>query len=250
VLSFLVHAGSKIGKTTLASSCPKPMLVFDAEGGSKFLPLRKVFWDPQTQGAPPVWDGTWDMCVVVVRQFDTMAMAYNWLASGQHSFASLVVDSISEIQRRLKESLVGTEAMKTQDWGVLLVRMEMLIRQFRDLTLHPTNPFSVAMFIAETREDNKGKYKPYLQGAMAVTLPYLMDVIGYLYVQDVPNQYDPTQPGTQVRALLVSPHPLYDAGERVQGRLGQVVYEPNVETMLAQVYAQPTNQQPAAAPAV
>lgn len=235
VLSLLVHADSKIGKTTLASTCPKPLLMFDAEGGSKFLPLRKVFWDPIT-GPPPQWDGSWDMCVVVVRQFDTMPMACQWLVMGQHSFASVVIDSISEIQRRLKNTLVGTEAMKQQDWGVLLARMEVTIRDFRDLTLHPTNPISVAMFIAETRATGKdGKFRPYMQGAMGTTLPYLMDVIGYLYLQDVPDMNDPLVVH-KVRSLLVTPHPMFEAGERVQGRLGSVVYNPNVEQMLAQVY--------------
>lgn len=240
VLSLLVHADSKVGKTTLAGTCPKPMLLMDAEGGSKFLPWRKVTWDPVT-GPPPADDGTWDICVVHVRAYDTMAMLFQWLASGQHHFRSLVVDSITEVQRRCKESLVGTDQMKIQDWGVLLTRMETLIRHFRDLTLYPPSPLVVAMFIAETRESGGGKWRPYMQGQLSVSLPYLMDVIGYLGVRDVPDQVDPLVVH-KVRALLVSPHPQFEAGERVQGRLGDVVWNPNVEQMLAQVYPQPGSQ--------
>lgn len=233
-LSFLVHAGSKVGKTTLASTCPKPLLLLDAEGGSKFLPNPKVFWDPLLS-PPPAYDGTWEICVVIVRDYSTMSLVFNWLITGQHHFASVCLDSISEVQRRCKESLVGTEQMKMQDWGALLTSMDHLIRGYRDLTMHPTNPLSVAMFIAETRQNGSGKWIPYMQGQISVSLPYWVDVIGYLYVQDSP---DPNNPLGVVRnrCLLVRPDHQFEAGERVQGRLGEVVFEPNVERMLDAVY--------------
>lgn len=235
VLSFLVHAGAKVGKTTLAGTCPKPLLLLDAEGGTKFLPYRKRFWDPVTE-PPPAWDGTWDVCVVVVHQFDVLATAHSWLITGNHHFRSLCVDSITEVQRRCKASINAPEYFKQQDWNVLLVRMDQIIRDMRDLTLHPTNPLSVSMFIAETRETN-GKWRPYMQGQIATQLPYMVDVLGYLYVADVPDQLDPTV-FHQERQLLVGHHPQFEAGERVQGRLGTVVQNPNVERMLATVYAQ------------
>lgn len=240
VLSLLIHADSKMGKTTLASTAPKPLLILDAEGGSKFLPHTKTLWDPRT-GPPPSYDGTWEICIVVVRDYETISMVLQWLASGQHHFRSLCIDSISEVQRRCKENLVGTEAMKQQDWGTLLTKMESLIRSFRDLTLHPTNPLSVVVFIAETREMN-GKWKPYVQGQLATSLPYLMDIIGYLFVQEVPDVHDPTH-AHKVRRLLITPHPQYEAGERVQGRLGSVVDQPDITNMLITVYPQATTQE-------
>ena len=233
VLSLLVHAGSKVGKTTLASTAPKPILLLDAEGGSKFLPHSKTYWDPLT-GPPPNWDGSWEICVVIVRQFDTLAHVYQWLVMHPHHFRSLCIDSITEVQRRCKEQLVGTSDMKQQNWGTLLTKMEQLIRQFRDLTLHPSNPLSAAVFIAETRQTN-GKWIPYMQGQIATSLPYLMDVIGYLYVSDVPDEYDPLVVHKE-RQLLVVPHPQFEAGERVQGRLGDVVRQPDVSSMLTTVY--------------
>lgn len=235
-LSILVHANSKVGKTTLASTAPKPMLILDAEGGSKFLPGRKIQWDPMVSG-PPAYDGTWDICVVVVRDFDTMRRCYDWLQHGGHNFKSLSIDSISEVQRRCKANLVGTEQMKMQEWGQLLTIMDSIIRGFRDLTLHPTCPIQVVIFIAETRENSKGKWIPYMQGQITIALPYWMDIVGYLFVQEVPTE-DPLNPVRSIRRLLISPHPEYEAGERVQGRLGSVVDEPNITNMLATVYPQ------------
>jgi hypothetical protein len=236
-LSLLVHANSKIGKTTLAATCPKPLLLLDAEGGSKFLDHPKVVWDPLT-GPPPAWDGTWEICTVVVQRFDTMAMVYQWLVSGQHHFRSLAIDSITEVQRRCKATL-SPEDMRTQDWGALLVRMETLVRDFRDLTMHPTNPLSVALFVAETRQDgNSGQWRPYMQGQMGTSFPYLVDVIGYLFVQDVLADDQVTL--TPQRQLLVAPHPQFLAGERVQGRLQSVVPNPDIAVMLETVYPQAT----------
>lgn len=233
VLSFLVHAGAKVGKTTLASTCPKPLLLLDAEGGSKFLNNPKIFWDPRTQ-SPPVWDGTWEICVVVVHQFEVLATVHQWLNTGQHHFRSLCVDSITEVQRRCKKTIGSPENFRTQDWGTLLMRMDDIIRDMRDLTLHPINPINVSMFIAETRESN-GKWRPYMQGAIATQLPYMVDVLGYLYVAELPDPLDPTVFHKE-RQLLASPHPQFEAGERVQGRLGDVVRQPDVEAMLTTVY--------------
>jgi hypothetical protein len=231
-LSLLVHADAKVGKTTLAATAPAPILALDAEGGWKFLPMKTKPWDPM-QGPPPEPDGTWDACIVVVREWQTIQLVWQWLQSGQHHFRSLVVDSISEVQRRLKHNLKGEEPLKIQDWGVLLAKMDATIRGFRDLTLHPTNPMQVVVFVAETRQTD-GKWKPYMQGQISVALPYWMDVVGYLYVQDVIDVNG--QPTGKMRRLLVSPHPEFEAGERVQGRLPEVVDNPNVTSMLLSVY--------------
>lgn len=240
-LSLLIHAPSKVGKTTTAATAPPPILAFDAEGGWKFIPLRKVSWDP-VQGPPPVWDGSWDVCVVTVRDWYTVGTAYNWLAMGQHNFVSIVIDSVTEMQRRLKQNLVGTEQMKMQDWGSLLTQMDATIRGFRDLTLHATNPVQVAIFIAETRANDKGKYVPYLQGQIGIALPYWMDVVGYLFAQELLDANGQVTPGHSIRRMLIGVNEQFEAGERVQGRLGTVVDPlpghptPNIYSMLLQVF--------------
>jgi len=242
--SLLVHAHSKTGKTTLAGTCPPPVLMLDAEGRSRFLPLseyitafygrpvRLTSWVPT--GPPPRYDGTWDICVVYVGDWATVVNTVQWLHVGQHDFKSVVVDSITELQRKCKTNLKGTEAMKIQDWGELLTQMDTVIRTgLRDLTLHPTNPIDVVMFIAETRQSN-GKWKPYMQGQIEVALPYWMDIIGYLYIETLQDANGQT--GQEVRRLLISQHPLYEAGEAVQGRLGRIIEQPNVYQMYHQLF--------------
>lgn len=249
-LSILLHAASKTGKTTLSATAPRPIAYFDAEGGSKFLPgsqalmqklgrpLVMVPWDPRE--APPIWDGTWDVAVVTVSGWDVVQRGYQWLASGQHTFQTVVIDSISEIQRRAKQNLVGTEQMKIQDWGALLTVMDNVIRGFRDFTIDVYNPIRVAVFIAETRPNQQGKSVPYMQGQIGVSLPYWMDIVGYLYVDQVLGADGQTQ--VPMRRLLVAQHPLFEAGERVQGLVGPVVDDPDISQILERIY--PTYQPP------
>lgn len=218
-LSLLVHGGSKLGKSTLSGTAPKPVLVLDAEGSWRFIAMRKVYWDPDV-GPPPEHDGTWDACVVVVQRWDTIENVYRWITQYQTPFVSVVIDSITELQRRLKQKLVGTEAMKMQDWGVLLAKMDDKIRSFRDLTLIPQVSVRCVVFVAETRQrSGDDKWVPFMQGQIGVALPYWMDVVGYLYPHYEPDENG--QPTREYRRLWIAPHPQFESGERVQGRLGQ-----------------------------
>lgn len=237
-MSLLVHSDTKVGKSTLGASAPKPMLLLDAEAAYRFLPIPRehmVFWNPLT-GPPPVPDGTWSVCVVIVRDYSYMSMAMQYLDAGQHYFKSVVIDSISEIQKRLKDQIrTGNEDMDQRKWGKLLDDMEALCRKLRDLTEHVTTPLEAVVLTAMT-EQRDGKWRPYVQGQLRTTAPYFFDVIGYLFVAQVPNPYDPSAPPAEVRRMLVKPHPQFEAGERVQGRLGDYVDNPTLPTMLDQIF--------------
>lgn len=250
-LSFLVHAPSKEGKSTLGSTMPTPILVLDVEGSWRFIRragfcvsgvhntdactcrvLRSIEWNPDTE-QPPRYDGTWDICRVTVREWRTLTNTYNWLVQGQHDFVSLSFDSITEAQRRLKANLRGLEAMRMQDWGDLLVQMDKLIRDYRDLVLLPNTTLRVVMFVAETRLAD-GKWRPYMQGAIGTALPYWLDIVGYLFTEFEPDENN--QATVEVKKLWIGRHPQFEAGERVQGLLGNVVSRPNIEEMLRKIF--------------
>lgn len=226
-ISLIVHGPSKSGKSTLADTTPGPRLVLDAEMGSRFTPSKKVIWDPKTQ-KPPEPDGTWDTAIVPVRDYLTVLKAYEWLNSGQHPFRSTVLDSISEIQQRGVDSLVGINPMQLQDWGTLLRQVSDLVRKFRDLTTNPVRPLDAVVFIAMTRQRQSGDWYPHVQGQLATVLPYYTDLLTYLSVV-----HDET--GKPVRRLLVGPVPGYETGERVGGRLGVYIDNPNISDMLRMV---------------
>lgn len=249
-LTMLVYGPSKAGKSTIASTAPYPRLIFDVEGGARFLPIIPVVWDPNT-GPPPAADGTWDTCIVHCNNYDTLLKGYQWLQLGQHQFKSVVIDSISELQVKLIDQLAGSEQMKMQQWGQLLRGLGDLLRNMRDLTMHPTNPLEAVILTAMQREGTDGKYKPYLQGQIATVVPYLYDLLAYIRVEEFPHA-DPTMGTYRVRRLYVEATDFAEAGERVQGRLGSIVEQNDmsVETMLDRVYGPrlaPAVEAPAAA---
>jgi hypothetical protein len=241
---MLIHAASKTGKSTLSSTAPIPLCVLDAEGGWRFIneagyrtgvKLRKTYWDPEADLAPPRYDGSWDVAVVTVRQWRTLTLAYQGLTQYPHDFKSLIFDSITEAQRRLKNNLRGLEAMRIQDWGDVLVQMDALIRSMRDLVLIPGTPLQCVLFIAETKM-KEGKWRPQMQGQIGDSLPYWMDIVGYLYrraLQDENGQLTGKQLELLVGQDVV---PNIEAGERVQGLLGDVVVSPDVSQMLRVIY--------------
>lgn len=220
-LTMLVHGFSGAGKSTFAASAPGPVLILDAESGSDYFD-DVVYWNPASEGPPE--PGDWKYCVVQVLDYESVVRAYEWLASGDHPFASVVLDSVSEIQQRCVDSIAGANQMKTQDWGELLRTVAGQIRKFRDLKSHPTNPLWAVVFVCMTDKVD-GKQLPLVQGKLRSFLPYYVDACGWLYVET--DDF-----GVEHRNLLIGPDPLYEAKERMGGRLPKIIQDPSIKDML------------------
>lgn len=224
-MSFLIHGDTKLGKSTLAATAPYPILVLDAEGSWRFTAGRKVYWDPMTEPVP-VYDGTWDICIVHVRNWETLDLVFQMVLTGQTVFVTVVLDSITELQRRLKKNLehlkTGKDGFKF--WGELLDKMDATIRGFRDFGLISDLTVRCVVFISETEHKN-GKWCPSMQGQIGKGLPYWVDVCGYMYRW---AEVDPSTGTTsrETRQLWISPHDQFIAGSRVQEFLGSSIEIP------------------------
>lgn len=246
-ISAILHGDSKGGKSVAANTVPAPRLLIDAEMAHRWLPGQKVFWDPITEAPPILGQGRidprdptvyaveWETCVVIVRSWATFVRAYEWLNAGQHPFKSVVIDSITEIQVKIKEDVTGgnlEQKLQFEGWDKLLVRMEVLCRNFRDLTEHPVHPIQAVVITAMT-EFRDGKWRPYIQGSGSKKLPYFFDLIGYVYRERVVDPFDPTVPARTAHRVLTGFDPAIIAGERIGGLIPPIIENLNFSEILA-----------------
>lgn len=224
--SFLVHGDAGVGKSRLISTLPKPLLLLDAEGRARYLPGKKIEWDPQREKPPEQCDD-WDICIVHVQDYAVLDLAYQWVQSGQHCFKSIGIDSLTEAQKRFVDQLVGMEQLQQQDWGAVLRNLESLVRKYRDVALSPANSIECVAFVAGSRANDNGKILPLLQGALRDTLPYHVDSCGYLYVTH--------ENGAINRNLLVQPMPTIVAKDGTDKLGGPIILNPNLTDLYNQL---------------
>lgn len=233
-LSCVIHGESGTGKTTLAATSPAPRLILDCEGGARYIRQRKIYWDPLTGNPPPENDGTWETCVVTVRDYRVVDQVYAWLNSGQHPFKSVCIDSLTEAQKKLLDIIAGVDAVQTQHWGQLLRQLEDFVRKLRDLTFHPTNPIECVVIICLSQMKD-GKFRAFVKGQLELTLPGFVDVVGYLFVDVGPN-------GEAVRKLQIAPYGPIDAKDRtglLTNVYGMMVENANLNTFLETLSTDP-----------
>jgi hypothetical protein len=211
----LIHGESGVGKSDLADTIPGPRLILDAEGGSEYTPSwPKQVWNPNypppgMPGCEPHLQQVADTVRVIVQDWDTWTKVHQWLVYGQHPFVSFVADSLTEIQKRCRDNIRGTEQMQQQHWGELLIQMETAVRQLRDLAKSPYNRLMNVIILALT-DLNKERGRPLVQGSLQVALPGFVDLVGYMATQSAPDGQSLT------RTLLVQPYGQYVAKDRTK----------------------------------
>lgn len=203
---LLLFGEPKTGKTSLAETAPGPRLILDAEGGTEWLASETVAWDPLA-GPPPEVDG--DVSVVVhIGDWELLERVNRYLQKGEHPFRSVILDSITELQKTAKRA-VTTSGMKLQDWGTLLDKMDPVLREIRDLTKAPGSPVEVVVLVALANTKDE-KIIPDIQGSMARSLAGQMDTLAYLRVGQMNSD------GTRDRELLVDAQQGITAGDRTK----------------------------------
>lgn len=179
-LVVCLYGDSGTGKTPTSWTAVAPVLVLDTEGGSDFVPGKRISWSPDREAPPAA--GDWTHCVVQCRDWNTFEQAYKYLHSGQHPFRSVVVDSLSELQKRCRDGIMlqsGDPTLNERQWGVLLVRMEKVVREMRDLKMHPVKPLDTIVLVC-LADEFAGKKMPLIQGGLRKSLPGFVDILGHV----------------------------------------------------------------------
>tara|TARA_R110000744_G_scaffold81528_2_gene160174 strand:+ start:979 stop:1797 length:819 start_codon:yes stop_codon:yes gene_type:complete len=203
---LLLYSDPKVGKTTLAETTVGPRLILDAEGGTSWMATETVEWDPKNP--PPTGLGPDVSVVAHITSWDQVEMANSWLQRGDHEFKSVVLDSLTEIQKVCKLA-ISQDGFKIQDWGTLYDKMDPVLREIRDLTSHPTNPLWQVVITALAKVQDE-KIMPDIQGSMARSLAGQIDTIGYLRTGSMAPD------GSVGRELVVDPSSKLYAGDRTK----------------------------------
>lgn len=213
-LTMLIHGESGAGKSDLADTIPGPRLILDAEAGSEFTPSwPKQIWNPNfpppgMPGCEPHLQQCAETVRVIIQDWSTWEKAHSWLVAGQHLFQSIVLDSVTEIQKRCRDSIRGTEQMQQQHWGELLIQMESVVRELRDMVKSPYSRLMNLVILSLT--DPKDRGRPLVQGSLQIALPGFVDVVGYMSAQSSADGQ------TQQRWLQVQPLTEFVAKDRTK----------------------------------
>lgn len=241
-ISILLYGDSGTGKTPIGATTPAPRLILDQDsGGTRFIRPRPVVWDPIREYTPE--PGDWETCIVHCTSWQTTTSAIDVLWSGEHPFKSVTLDSLTYAQDRLKEELISREGklrMTEQLWGDALLEMQDHVRKLVDCTVHPTNPLQAVVITALATVNKRNRTSPAVQGGLLEKLPAMVDLAGYLIVDDEAT-------GKEARRMVIEPSTNYTAKDRttelpnggVTGLFGPVLSGPiDVAAILEALYSE------------
>lgn len=235
-INAIFYGDTGVGKTHLAGSAAdypplSPVLMIDVEGGTLTLAGKKVD-------------------VYHPRGWKDMQEAYNFLRNEDHGYKTVIIDSLTEIQRKLSlgfimgeldedtegyEDLSRSIAPDRQDWLRTGEQMRKFIRAFRDLAWQAKegHRVHVIMTALEKLDEKQRLVCPEMPGKLGFGSGAFVDILGRLSV--VPTEDDEGNVRER-RHLLVSSHEdargiRYLAKNR-GGRLGRQVWDPTAEKVL------------------
>lgn len=226
-INILIYGDSGVGKTTLAGSadgCPdlRPCLIIDFEGGTESL----VRTYPEVDQ-------------VRVETWKEMQAVYDELYRGKHGYSTVILDSLTEIQKFNMYNIMQELATNRPDldpdvpgmreWGKNLEQMRRFVRAFRDLKMN-------TIFTALKKEDKNDKTGmvttlPSLTGKLAGEVAAFLDIVAYYYVKRIGTGED----AEDKRLLLTQKTETIIAKDRT-GQLPLVMDSPTMSDIFNEMY--------------
>jgi phage nucleotide-binding protein len=161
-LNVLVYGPPGIGKTTFAATAPKPLII-DVEGGTMSIMDREV-----------------DI-VKAVTSYDVNDAIQHAISN---KYETIVFDSLTRYSEILMDSILSEARVakpQIQHWGELITRIKKAIWKLQTYDIN-------TIFICLEKEFEEDKHvikRPMLNGNLSQSIPAIMDVCAYLYVNDL-----------------------------------------------------------------
>lgn len=241
-LKLLIYSPPGHGKTSLLGTVVgdkrlSPMLLIDFEAGVQSIRSKCRLLKLEQLGT--VKPDVKMIDVVKVKTWDDFDFVHAFLAKGEHGYMSVALDSVSEMNYmnlqeaiedgKIKDVRHDPDVAEQRDYLRSATQMRKLIRSFRDLDLHTI--FTCGSQEAQDPNTKLMQIRPALTGKLALEVPGLVDVVGYLAV----SESDPDKDGnvTVSRILLTQPTGKYMAKDRSEGgKLSPMLVNPSLVNIL------------------
>lgn len=153
--SYVFYGRAGTGKTTLASTFPKPVLIVDC----------------RDDGDDSVSDVK-DLKVRDVTSIEELEETYRWLRDNPKAYKTVVIDTITQVQQILIEEISGKSAkrsgkqpgdwgtMTKAQWGKVSSKLKSLITDFRDLPMNVVFLAQQRVFNVDVEDGTDGEIDP------------------------------------------------------------------------------------------
>lgn len=201
-LVMAIYGPGGVGKTTLATTAPKPIFI-DSEDGTKGLAARGI-----------------DVPVAKVNSWKEVGEVFLQVKNDP-AYETLVIDPMDRFLDLLIDEVKNGGAMDLRKYGEAKERMEKFIWAAKNSGKH-------VVFVAhetKSKDDDQQLRSPMLHVNLSDKLVNLCDVVGHLRVDSEGK-----------RNLRVQPEPKYVAKDRF-GVLQPLIKEPNIEAIIKSIHA-------------
>lgn len=197
---MVCYGNGGVGKTTLGSTAPKPLLV-DCENGAKYFGLRGI-----------------NMDVAQIREWSDMKGLVEVAQSGDYE--TIVIDPVGELMEKLKrfmiqkadKKLVMLDGSPTMaGWGWLKDTMRTTLKVLRDSGCH----ILINAHVSEQDDEGKLLKRPMLMTKLSDEIINMVDIVGYMEVVN-------TEDGEKRVIRVDSASDKYLAKDRT-GQLGKII---------------------------
>lgn len=197
---MLVYGEGGVGKTTFASTAPKPLLA-DCEGGSKYFGLRGI-----------------KIPVAIIENWGDMKDVL--MLAKTKDYETIIIDPIGELMEKLKRMMVakGDSKLVQKDgspsmagWGFLKKTMKDYIKALRDVGKH------VILVAHVVEKDDEGRLvkRPMIETKIDRDIINMVDVVGFMTSVE--------QDGEDVRIIRVDATSDKFVAKDRSGQLGKVI---------------------------
>lgn len=212
-IKVIVYGDAGLGKTVLAATCPKPLLISNESGVLSLAKsnLERLF-GVNTAGI------CYDIPIMKINDAQSFEDAYTFCSTNawMKDIDTICLDSISEMGEAMLNMLKRTVKDPRQAYGEVIERMETVIRKFRDL---PGKHVYIAAKMEPIKDELTGisRYGISMPGAkLGPKLPFFFDEV-FWYGQQADTQ------GKLFRFLRTQPDPQHTAKDR-SGVLEELEY--------------------------